>query len=266
MANAAATDIPESAYQLGALVEDFRISRVELAFNIICVPGVLGFLAVILWCRAPNLFAPRDTTELAWTAGRLGMTLVSGGWAIWMTTWAYHNRHMRVLIFEQGFVSFRPDKVFTCRWTDVAWTREQMKQTPMATIRELTVHLHTGEEWQLSKATDLVRDFDRLIEMVERKVAEVHVGGCLDELRAGKALEFGVLKLSRDGVSSGDRVLGWPEVRSIDEERGHRITIEKQGAWLTWAAIGVTQIVNKRLFLDLAERLGAKVKWNVGNA
>jgi hypothetical protein len=173
---------------------------------------------------------------------------------------------MRVLVFEEGFVCFRPDKVFTCRWKDIDWTREELKQTTMATIRELTIRLLAGEEWKLSKATDLVKDFDRLLETIERKVAEASVAGCLDQLRGGKTLDFGVLKLNSEGVASGDRALPWPQVASIDEERGHRITIEKQGAWTTWAAVGVTEIFNKRLFLELAERLGTKVKWNIANA
>jgi hypothetical protein len=266
MAKSTATEIPESAYQLGALLEDFRVSRVELAFNLICVPGLLGFIGAILYYRVPNLLAPKDVTELVWLVVGLAIILGGVGWSIWMIVQAYHNRHMRLLVFAEGFVCFRPDKVFSCRWDDVAWTREDIKQTPFAAVRELTLRSHAGHEWKLSKATDLVKDFYRLIDTIERKVAEVSLAACLDKLQAGKTLHFGVLKLNTDGVASGDRVLTWPEVASINEERGHRITIEKQGAWTTWAAVGINEILNKRLFLEIVERLGTSVTWDVAHA
>ena len=57
-------------------------------------------------------------------------------------------------------------------------------------------------------------------------------------------------------------ILAW----SINEERGHRITIEKHGAWTTWAAVGTHEVCNKRLFLELAEELGTSVTWDVANA
>jgi hypothetical protein len=266
MADPAATNVPDSAYQLGGLLEDFRVSRTELAFNLLSVPGLLAIVAAILYYRVPNLLAPKDVTEFVWLA--IGLAILAGGsgWALWIIARAYLNRHMRVLVLEEGFVCFRPDQVFTCRWDDVAWTREDIKQTPLAQVRELTLRSHAGEEWKLSKATDLVRDFQRLIEVIERKVAEVSLAECLDKLRAGQTLHFGVLKLNTEGVASDDRALSWSEVASIHEERGHRITIEKHGAWTTWAAVGTNEVCNKRLFLELAEELGTSVTWDVANA
>jgi hypothetical protein len=255
MAVKPAPRIPESAYELGELLEDFPVSRTELAFNLAGLSVLLGVLGAILYYRVPNLLAPQGVMDVVSLICGLAISLGGAGWSIWIIGQAYHNRHLRVLVFEKGFVCFRRKTVFTCRWQDVAWTKEEIDHTPLAAYPALRLHMHGGQEWTLSKATELVKNSDRLIETIEDKIAEVSLDGCLERLRDGKTLHFGFLSLNADGLTCGERTLRWSEIASITEERGNRVTIEQQGAWTTWAAVSVSAIDNKRLFLKLAEHL-----------
>jgi len=257
--------VPESAYELGDLVEDFSVDRQELWFNLLCIPPLLGLAAWMVYARVPNLLAPQSSVELLTLAG--GSLFVLGGiaWGVATIGKGYRSREMRVLVFEEGFVSFRPDGVFACRWDEIDWTCEGLYHKLMAQVRVLSVQCRSGQIWKLSRDTEMVRNFPRLIELIERKVAEQLLPGASDQLWEGHTLEFGQLKLSRDGIIHGSHLLPWAEVKAVHEEQ-FRVTIEQSGAYLTWAAIATGDVTNKRLMLELASELGTNVTWDIERA
>jgi hypothetical protein len=258
-------NVPESAYELGDLVEDFPVSREELWVNLLCVPPLLGVAAWIVYARVPNLLQPQSLVELLILGG--GSLAVLGGiaWGITIIAKAYRNREMRILVFDDGLVCFRPDGVFGCRWDEIDSTCEGLYDLHVAQVRALSIQCRDGRTFKLSHATDMVKNFPRLIELVERKVAEQLLPAARDELRAGHTLDFHELKLSSDGVVHGGRLLPWAEVEGIHEEQ-FRVTVEQSGAYLTWAAVATGNLTNKRLLLELASERGTNVTWDVSHA
>jgi hypothetical protein len=262
MSAAALANIPKSAYELGDLIEDFPVDRQELWFNLLCIPPLLGLASWMVYARVPNLLAPQSSIEFLTLAG--GCVFVLGGisWGVATIAKSYRNREMRVLAFEEGFVSFRPDGVFACRWDEIDWTCEGLYDRPMAQVQVLTVQCHSGQVWRLSRDTEMVKNFPRLIELIERKVAEQLLPGARDQLRDGETLDFGQLKLSSEGFIHGSRLLRWADVDAIHEEQ-FRVTVEQSGSYLTWAAIATGSLTNKRLMLELARELGTTVTWDI---
>jgi len=265
MSPATLDKVPESAYELGNLVEDFPVSREELWANLLCVPALLGLAGWIVYARVPNLLAPQSMVEFLILGG--GSLAVLGGiaWGITIITKAYRNRETCVLVFDEGLVCFRLDGVFTCRWEEIEGTCEGLYDLHVAQVRALSMQCRDGRTFKLSHATDMVKNFPRLIELVERKVAEQLLPAARDELRAGHTLDFQELKLSPKGIVHGERLLPWAEVKAIHEEQ-FRITVEQSGAYLTWAAVATGNLTNKRLMLELANELGTNVTWDVSHA
>lgn len=255
-------NVPESAYELGELERDFPVSRVELWFNLLSISVLTVVFSAMVLSRVPNLLAPQTLGEFACLA--IGVLFSIGGivgCGIVVST-AYRNRHVRVLVFTDGFVCFRPNEVIVCRWEEIAWTVESF-ESPAVGSHELTIHQNSGLDLKLSKATELIKYFPALIATVERKIAERLMPQALAELDAGETLSFGAMELTPEGISVGERLLPWAEVASIHEEQGHRITVEKKGAWTTWAAVHIGGVPNKRLLLDIARARGSKVTFEV---
>ncbi len=259
-------NVPESAYELGELERDFPVSRVELWFNVLSISVLSVVFAAMVLSRIPNLLAPQTVGDFACIA--IGVLFSIGGIVGCgiVVLKAYRNRHVRVLVFTDGFVCFRPDEVIACRWDAIAWTATSFAQSPGVGSHELTIHQHSGVELKLSQATELIKDFPALIATVERKVAEQLMPAALAELDAGETLNFGAMELTPEGISVGERQLPWAEIASIHEEQGHRITVEKKGAWTTWAAVHIGGVPNKRLLLEIARIRGSKVTFEVAFA
>ena len=79
MASATLAHLPDKAYDLGNLVEDFRISWFELLFNVIVGTFLLGLIAVLAVVRFGAMF-PLDPMQLV--VGSILVVLLLGR-AVW---------------------------------------------------------------------------------------------------------------------------------------------------------------------------------------
>jgi hypothetical protein len=258
-------DVPETAYDLGELLEDFPVAREELWFNMLCTVPLVGLGGWMAYVFAPNLRAAQGLGDLLAPGGAMVSLIAGLVWFCWVMVKAYRNRDMRVLVFAEGFVSFRADGVFACRWDEIDWTAEGLCERIMAQVRVLTIRCRSGQEWTLSRDTEMVTGFPRLVELIERKVAEQLLPWARSRLLDGHEIDFGGLALSPTGISDGSRLLRWEEVEAIHEEE-FRVAVEERGAMLTWAAVATADLVNKRLFLELSSELGNAVTWDVVHA
>jgi hypothetical protein len=121
-----------------------------------------------------------------------------------------------------------------------------------AVFRQFRVRNRAGEEWVLSQKTDLIRDFPRLIDIIQQRLAALRLPAALAELEAGNTLDFGALKLTPQGISEGSKVLPWAEVHSLVCKDG-QVNIEKRGAWFSWTVVVGGSLTNKHLLLAVAD-------------
>jgi hypothetical protein len=246
-------EIPESAYNLGELRADYRVSTVQVLFCILCLAILFVFMGALGLARLPNLLAPQNAVDFAVLAIGFvffGGALAWGGGQIWKMV---RNRQTRVLIFDEGFVSFRRDRVFVCRWDEIEWTRDELVPHGDAFIHQCTVRTRGGDEWSVNNMNELVDDFPGMVHTITTEAAKRLAPQALADLQAARTLDFGALQLTPQGIVHGGNLLLWEDVGAIGSD-SFRVTVEKRGAWLTWAAVSNTQLANRDLFLELARQ------------
>lgn len=254
MSNLKINDVPEAAYELGELKEDFRFSKGGLVMCLLLVLVFGGLAAYAIWVRWPALVAPAGAKDWVWLA--LGPLVFVGlvGWCGYEVSKMVKNRKMRVLVFEDGFVCFRLEKVFVCRFDDVAWVREEFLQRGEGIYHQLTVRLRAGEEWVFNNGVDLLENYARLMEVIQQEVTRRLLPAAMADVRAGRTLDFGSLGVSSWGIIWGEKSLPWSEVKTVCREY-YGIRIDKQGAWTTWAAIPAVDLTNNCLLMAVVTEL-----------
>jgi hypothetical protein len=222
-----------------------------------CLVVVVVFLAVfgsMGWALAPLLFRWQNAEDIVFALGGLAMFVFAIGWMVMAFRKIFLNRHMRVLIFEEGLVAIRHDQVFVARWDEIEWVRDEIIQQNKALIQQCTICLRSGKTFVLSNLTDLLANYERLVATIVEHADTCKLPQALAELEAGRMLYFGGLQLSPEGVVHGERVLPWAEVQSIQSDQ-FRVSIERRGAWFTWATVESGRLYNRFLLRTLVNRL-----------
>jgi hypothetical protein len=247
-------NIPESAYELGELREDFRISRAALLMCFVVLLVMLSTIGSISWALAPKLFVWRNAEDIVFAVGSLAMFLLAAGWILREFHKIYLNRHMRVLIFDEGLVAIRHDQVFVARWDEIEWVRDEVIRQNKALLQQCTICLRSGKTFVLSNLRDLLADYERLIATIVEQADTRKLPQALADLEAGGMLYFGGLSLTSEGIVQGERLLPWAEVQSIQSDM-FRVAIERRGAWFTWATVESGRLYNRFLLRTLVNRL-----------
>lgn len=77
----------------------------------------------------------------------------------------------------------------------------------------------------------------------------------MEELKAGKLLEFGDLAVDQSGIRYGDKALPWNEVKEVKVQDG-RVTVFKQGKMLNkWASLSGEDVRNAYVVLKISQQL-----------
>jgi len=260
MSTAPIREVPEMAYSLGELVEDFRVSRRDLRSGILGTAVVIAvcicLCPVVFYLKDSGLIAPVDTGDylLIGTCVTFMLGFLCGGISIILQMHA--KRHTRVLLFVDGLVSFKPEQVFSCRWDEIEWTREVFFPD-CAVLAALIVHCRSGAEWILDRRTEVLGDSKRLAERIQTEAATTALPGVLDKLQSGELVSCGSVVLSFQGIMYRDKLLAWADVEAI-EPHGFNVKIRGRGKWFVWATIAASELVNKHLLLGVAVTMKAE--------
>jgi Family of unknown function (DUF6585) len=249
-------EVPESAYQLGELRKDFSASRAELA---LCVAVVIFLVGSIGWAGFAGFLngrPPQNAADWVVLVGTVVGMVAAAAWGGWHLRKLHRNRHMRVLVFDDGFVSFRSEEVFVCRWDEIAWVADEVVPQNHAFIIYGAVAKRSGEEWRVRNDVDRV-NVRRLLTIINNESKKRLVPRLLADLEAGQTLDFGALKLSPQGVVHGERVLPWAELKSIGTD-DFWVTVKQRGAWKSWAAGGNGSVPNRFALIEVAGQFKKK--------
>lgn len=251
MSMAPPRELPETAFNLGELVEDFAVSRSEVIAAAVTLVVCFFLCPVAFFLKNPRMIAPVDSRDYWAIAGCAVLMLIFLIGGINVMLKIYAKRDMRVLLFEHGFVSFKPEQVFSSRWDEIEWTKEIFKFKDCAVLDALTVCSRSGDEWTLDRMSDALRDSDRLAVRIQTEAAIAGGPEVLAKLEAGQNVAFGAVTLGPAGIMNRNKLLDWADVAAI-EPHGFGLRIRQRGAWFVWATIAANELVNKHLLVAVA--------------
>jgi hypothetical protein len=186
---------------------------------------------------------------------------------------AYLNRNLRAHVYENGLLFRKRDRNDVIRWEQIAFVWHEVKKT---TSTNTTTNYSTGyttttrstriDHSYIVQRVDGVKfvfdnTFSRLRELgktIEQESARYLYPQAVVAYNAGHPLVFGKMSVSSTGLSDSRKTLSWNEVKSIkvDENNG-AIAIRKQGKWLNWSNISLSETPNIIVFEALVNGIAA---------
>jgi hypothetical protein len=180
---------------------------------------------------------------------------------------AFLNRKLRVYVHAQGLVFLKRDSNEVIRWDQIAVVWHKVKKTtsttqtrnPSTGYTTTTTSTNTYHSYivQRTDGAKFVFDhtFSRLRELgktIEQESARYLLPQTIAAFNAGQPVVFGKMYVNFSGVSDGKKTLPWSELKSIkvDENNG-AIAIRKQGKWLNWSNLSLSETPNVLVFETL---------------
>ncbi len=190
---------------------------------------------------------------------------------------AFLNRNLRVYVYEHGLVFLKRDSNDVIRWDQIAFVWHKVKKTTTTTrntnpstgyttTTTSTTTYHTYVVQRVDGAKFVFdRTFSRLRELgktIEQESARYLLSQAIAAYNAGHPIMFGKMSVSFSGVSDGRKTLLWSELKSIkvDENNG-AIAIRKQGKWLNWSNISLSETPNVLVFETLVNSIVGSRPW-----
>ena len=190
---------------------------------------------------------------------------------------AFLNRNLRVQVYAHGLVFIKRDSNDVIRWDQIAFVWHKVKKTTTTThntnpttgytsttTSTATYHIYSVQRFDGAKFV-FDRTFSRLRELgktIEQESARYLLPQAIAAYNAGHPIMFGKMNVSFSGVSDGRKTLSWSELKSIkvDENNG-AIAIRKQGKWLNWSNISLSETPNVLVFETLVNSIVGSRPW-----
>jgi hypothetical protein len=190
---------------------------------------------------------------------------------------AFLNHNLRVQVYQHGLVFHKRNSNDVIRWDQIAYVWHMVKKstttthntnpsTGYTTTTASTTTYHTYVVQRFDGA-NFVFDptFSHLRELgktIEQEAARYLLPQAIASYNAGHPIMFGKMSVSFSGVSDGRKMLSWSELKSIkvDENNG-AIAIRKQGKWLNWSNISLSETPNVLIFETLVNSIVGSRPW-----
>jgi hypothetical protein len=184
---------------------------------------------------------------------------------------AFLNRNLRVHVHVHGLVFLKRNSNDVIRWDQIAFVWHKVKKTTTTTSNTnpstgytttttstTTYHTYTVQRADGAKFV-FDRTFSRLRELcktIEQESARYLLPQTIAAYNAGQPIMFGKMSVRFSGLSDGKKTLPWSELKSIkvDENNG-AIAIRKQGKWLNWSNISLSETPNVLVFETLVNNI-----------
>ncbi len=194
------------------------------------------------------------------------ISTISGAAAL---QWAAMHCGERIIVVPRGLVRLRKSKRAIYRWDEIASLKrvhfpqaEHMPGFPRWFTRALgvaesvlpmrnllMVHRTDGTKLRLD---DFFVDVANLIEIVQHEVALRIWPELFARFTAGDSLDFGEIRIDRQGATRGDRTVEWQNVQELRHDR-FCLCVYAQGQRVPDIVVGYDRIPNLHVFLALAK-------------
>ncbi|HZN71189.1 MAG TPA: DUF6585 family protein [Micromonosporaceae bacterium] len=212
--------------QLGAHRVTYRAARMHSArLVLIIITGIvtlpvfgIGLVFLYLAFRTPNLSKKQAAKNINLFQG--GLVVADGSGPVSVYRWDA----MTVL------------QEITRRYVNGVYVGTTYKYTLL------------GADGGTTKLTEFYSKPEEWGPLIQREVTVAQLPRVMETIGRGGTCRFGDLAINRDGLSIGERALGWPEIQEIDVASGY-LRIKKTGKFLR-STQPVSKIPNFFVFLS----------------
>ena len=249
--------------QLGSYVTVYKPRTVF----IVMMSAIAVIVGVCLFALDIALSQPATSYQQSTCFATVGGVLALGG-LVWMY-FGLKNRKLRVFIYTHGLVSVdqRP-KVL--RWDQVqqVWRKWREKEAPSPSnsqssttaqapkkatvINKCVVQLKDGN---LIEIVDYIPGLSQVTKTIEQESMRYLFPQLMSCFASGNTISFGLLSISRAGMSNGEQTLPWHELQAVRVEEGGMISIQRGGAWQEWYKSALEDTPNIAVFEAIANAL-----------
>jgi len=242
------TNLPGKAFELGSPVAEFRAAPDRPWVPIVFLVIVGLFFATV------GALVFLNTAHPIWVVMIFGLALLAvAGWQIYSVI---HNRDLRVVVFEKGFVCVRGGKKHVVPWDEITGVYQHNVNVYYRNALMYTSHgtSHTYTVWTEDRThlvlNDKIANIEALGTMIQKQATESLLPDYLSDYEDGERLGFNLLRLSKEGISKSGQLLPWDQVESVGLARGV-IIVRRLGAKANWATQSVAMTPNLFVFLHI---------------
>jgi uncharacterized protein DUF6585 len=204
-------------------------------------PAAMSFY--FLWHPFGTNPPPREVMMIGGSAFVL-MSAVLAGLALWVRTLTY-------LVFPQALVEMRGARSRIFRWDEIT----ELFEEPQG-----TTHFRIVVGGRRKSIASIVQNRQALAETIAARVTGRLLPPALRTFEKGGTVAFGPLSVSPDSLTFKSKQLAWSQVSRMEimynpQMKSTRLEVRLDGQFLPWCSVGVRNIPNLRVFLELAPRV-----------
>ncbi len=236
-----------STHQLGTLQAQYKAKLAILSTRAVVILTLIGILG---GAGSLALGLTDKSAIMAW--GLLGLILLCGG--LWLGINALRYYGLRVYVFTEGFVRVRGDKSTVVRWDQITTIWQRVQKRFISSFYIGTVHSYTVQRDDGKKFTfnDALKNIEALGTTLTREVNSRLLPEVIATYNAGEPVTFGKLTVSIHGISIGEEILLWNQIKGVQVMKG-ALAINKDGQWLNWPTVKAAKVPNFPVFMALVE-------------
>lgn len=151
---------------------------------------------------------------------------------------------------EDGLELYRGQRRQSIRWEDVQTVWQRLTPQGRRVVATYWVRLKTGQTLVFNDRLDSVTE---LGETIQEEVARLQLPGAIETCRAGGAVPFGPVRVSRQGISKGGQTLEWDDIAQVTLELGALVVRKKQGLGPWWLRVWMSRVPNLDVFFGLVK-------------
>src|SRR6266704_2856426 len=161
---------------------------------------------------------------------------------------------LRVYTFTEGLVRVKGNTTDVIRWDQIKTIWQKVNKRYLGTFQFGTTHVYTvqrddGKKFRFNNGLSKV---DALGNTLTQEVNRRLLPKAIDTYNAGEPVTFGKHSVTIHGISNGEEIILWNQVKNIQVNKG-TLAINKDGQWLNWTSIKVSGIPNFPVFMSLVD-------------
>jgi Family of unknown function (DUF6585) len=232
--------------QLGTWRAEYKARLAILNARMVLVLSLVGILG------GAGLVISDYFLHRASTGGALGVILLCGG--LWLAINALLYYGLRVYVFTEGLVRVKGNATDVIRWDQIKTIWQKVNKRYLGSFHIGTTHVYTvqrddGKKFKFNNGLNKV---DALGNTLTQEINRRLLPKAIDTYNAGEPVTFGKLSVTIHGISNGEEIILWNQVKNIQVNKG-TLAINKDGQWLNWTTIKVSGIPNFPVFMSLVD-------------
>ncbi len=227
---------------IGEFVVSGRLFALRLALALGLVLAGTGLAVLLVWAKGHHIHI------LIW-----GPLLALMGFTLAVRS--YRNLGLRVLIYPEGGILFRHDRVTTFFWEEITriWRKKVEEHWASAWQGSLILIIEKADG-ELIQLDDALPRLGELADLIQARTLPSLLSSTYSSLEAGATVPLGELTLVPTGLKSKKGILAWDEIKEIEcDNRSLVIYRKPKGA--KWCTLKVSEVPNHHTVRPLVSQV-----------